>query len=233
MRFLSISRPPQYPSTNASLPTSYCEKKKTFHAKISTNKISLALWIDLGVQGCSGVKKSLPRTLYSLQVTDSTSSSFARHSVSSECADYGSRDLCSAPLQPCSESSTEEMIIPVRCFSCGKVGAVFLACGWLRLTIVAGHRGPLGTLHGASGCWRWRRVSICHVELLEQKVENICVSDAMDQLGCKRYCCRRMLMTHVDLIEKLLAYGTVLENLVSPCAKSYRYDPSERKLKAH
>lgn len=28
--------------------------------------------------------------------------------------------------------------------------------------------------------------------------------DAMDQLGCKRYCCRRMVMTHVDLIEKLL-----------------------------
>lgn len=26
----------------------------------------------------------------------------------------------------------------------------------------------------------------------------------MDQLGCKRYCCRRMIMTHVDLIEKLL-----------------------------
>lgn len=31
-------------------------------------------------------------------------------------------------------------------------------------------------------------------------------SDAMDQLGCKRYCCRRMVMTHVDLIEKLLRY---------------------------
>lgn len=29
-------------------------------------------------------------------------------------------------------------------------------------------------------------------------------SDAMDQLGLKRYCCRRMVMTHVDLIEKLL-----------------------------
>ena len=26
----------------------------------------------------------------------------------------------------------------------------------------------------------------------------------MDKLGCKRFCCRRMIMTHVDLIEKLL-----------------------------
>ncbi|KAH8906101.1 hypothetical protein BR93DRAFT_969315 [Coniochaeta sp. PMI_546] len=30
--------------------------------------------------------------------------------------------------------------------------------------------------------------------------------DAMDRLGLKRYCCRRMVMTHVDLIEKLLKY---------------------------
>lgn len=28
----------------------------------------------------------------------------------------------------------------------------------------------------------------------------------MDQLGLRRYCCRRMVMTHVDLIEKLLKY---------------------------
>jgi len=38
--------------------------------------------------------------------------------------------------------------------------------------------------------------------------------EALDKVGCKRYCCRRMIMTHVDLIEKLL-----------------KYDPSERKVR--
>jgi DNA-directed RNA polymerases I, II, and III subunit RPABC5 len=31
--------------------------------------------------------------------------------------------------------------------------------------------------------------------------------EALDCLGLKRYCCRRMLLTHVDLIEKLLLYS--------------------------
>ena len=47
--------------------------------------------------------------------------------------------------------------------------------------------------------------------------DDISDGDAMDQLRLNRYCCRRMIMTHVDLIEKLLKYA--LRNKPIPIPK--------------
>ncbi|XP_020335207.1 DNA-directed RNA polymerases I, II, and III subunit RPABC5 isoform X1 [Oncorhynchus tshawytscha] len=64
-----------------------------------------------------------------------------------------------------------KMIIPVRCFTCGKI---------------------VGN--------KWE----AYLGLLQAEYTE---GDALDALGLKRYCCRRMLLAHVDLIEKLLNYA--------------------------
>ncbi|KAI9506971.1 DNA-directed RNA polymerases I, II, and III subunit RPABC5 [Coemansia spiralis] len=69
------------------------------------------------------------------------------------------------------------MIIPVRCFTCGKV---------------------VGN--------KWE----AYLELIEREYSD---GQALDELGLKRYCCRRMVLTHVDLIEKLLQYNPQERNI--------------------
>lgn len=82
--------------------------------------------------------------------------------------------LPSSPLPAAGGSggaSPASMIIPVRCFTCGKI---------------------VGN--------KWE----AYLGLLQAEYTE---GDALDALGLKRYCCRRMLLAHVDLIEKLLNYA--------------------------
>lgn len=72
------------------------------------------------------------------------------------------------------------MIIPVRCFSCGKV----IAHKWEEFCVLVGERDE----NGEAG-------------------EGVEVGKVLDKLGFNRYCCRRMFLSHVDLIDKLLNYN--------------------------
>ena len=62
------------------------------------------------------------------------------------------------------------MIVPVRCFSCGKV---------------------IGD--------KWEDFNR-RVEMGEKP------SEVLDDLGVTRYCCRRMLLSHVEIIDEVLRF---------------------------
>ena len=63
------------------------------------------------------------------------------------------------------------MIMPVRCFTCGKV---------------------LGSVY----------------ETYKKRVDmGEDAAKVMDDLGLERYCCRRMLLSHLDIIDDLKPYG--------------------------
>ena len=65
------------------------------------------------------------------------------------------------------------MIIPVRCFTCGKV---------------TGNK--------------W-------TQYLNHLQDGISEKEALDKLGLQRYCCRRMLLGHVNVIDQLLKYSLI------------------------
>lgn len=66
------------------------------------------------------------------------------------------------------------MLLPVRCFTCGK---------------------PLIVKDSADDLWT------TYQKLLKDGYGE---GDALDALGLKRYCCRRMVITNVELIDKLI-----------------------------
>uniref|UniRef100_A0A6C0E6G3 Uncharacterized protein n=1 Tax=viral metagenome TaxID=1070528 RepID=A0A6C0E6G3_9ZZZZ len=74
------------------------------------------------------------------------------------------------------------MIIPMRCMNCGKL----LADKWLWYQ---------AQLQQAEG----KRTYYDGSELAPKTKE----AEVMAQLGLTRYCCRKVLLTHVDLIHKL------------------------------
>ncbi len=83
-------------------------------------------------------------------------------------------------------------IIPVRCFTCGKV---------------------VGDKWG---------------QYLAMMLANKTEGEALDELGLRRYCCRRMILTHVDLIEKLLQYNSEYFFLLP-----LHVQPMQREMMAH
>ncbi|MDI3482727.1 MAG: DNA-directed polymerase subunit [Candidatus Methanomethylophilaceae archaeon] len=63
------------------------------------------------------------------------------------------------------------MIIPVRCFTCGKV---------------------IGSAYP---------IYVKRVQMGEEPQK------VLDDLGMERYCCRRMIVSHADIIEEILPLG--------------------------
>lgn len=54
-----------------------------------------------------------------------------------------------------------------------------------------------------------------------QQLKGTFISIVLDQLGLKRYCCRRMLLTHVNLIDQLLNYNSKIISIQNYCLIAY------------
>ena len=77
------------------------------------------------------------------------------------------------------------MIIPVRCFTCNAV----IASKYRRyLEIISEEEGK----HKDSDD-----------ESVQESVQENATQKAFQELEVKRYCCRRHLLTHIDLVDKI------------------------------
>ena len=79
-------------------------------------------------------------------------------------------------------------------------------------------QGDWQQVGGVPGVARGGKIRCRNLRLLTfatKKDENS-QSEALDHLGLTRYCCRRMVMSHVNLIERLLAYKPIQNFVVAP-----------------
>ncbi|HDN68765.1 DNA-directed RNA polymerase subunit N [ANME-1 cluster archaeon ex4572_4] len=72
-------------------------------------------------------------------------------------------------------------MIPVRCFTCGKV----ISSVWEEYKERTGEEAEAGE---------------------GRKREREEPGKVLDELGVKRYCCRRMLLTHAELVDEIAPY---------------------------
>jgi DNA-directed RNA polymerase I, II, and III subunit RPABC5 len=84
------------------------------------------------------------------------------------------------------------MIIPVQCFTCGK------QVGHLWETYQQKLQEEYNKKEGLL------KVHILTEDVVDYIKKNKSIEEkTLDELGLKRYCCRRMMISHVDLCEKL------------------------------
>lgn len=72
------------------------------------------------------------------------------------------------------------MIIPVRCFSCGRVIA---------------------------SDYEKYKERITELKSKGESIEASNVEAILDELGLERYCCRRMIISHTDLIDEIIPFS--------------------------
>lgn len=84
------------------------------------------------------------------------------------------------------------MIIPIQCFSCGKQ----IAHKWEK------YQQKIQEEYNKNP--NLNKVHILTEDVVEFiKNKKLIEEKTLDELGLKRYCCRRMLISHIDLCEKL------------------------------
>jgi len=77
------------------------------------------------------------------------------------------------------------MIIPIRCFTCGKL----IAHLWNKY---------INTLQEEQN-----KLLMTYKDVISQEDKNSIENKILDELNITKYCCRRMFIAHVDLCDKI------------------------------